>query len=333
MRVAVVGGGSWGTALAVHAARLGHPVALWVYEADLARRMSETRENDVFLPGVRLPEGVRPVSDQAEALAGAELAISAVPTHVNRRVWEEAGRHLPGGSLLVAVTKGIEERTLLIPTEVLAQVLGRGVHSRLVALSGPTFAREVGRGLPAAAVVASRDAGTARAAQEALSSDTFRLYTNRDLVGVEIAAALKNVIAIAVGMCDGLELGHNARAALITRGLAEIARLGEALGADPLTFQGLAGVGDLVLTCTGDLSRNRTLGMRIARGETLEGVTGSSPMVAEGVRTTRSALELAGKAGVDLPVAREVARILFEGKTPREGVSTLMGRAPREERG
>jgi glycerol-3-phosphate dehydrogenase (NAD(P)+) len=331
-RVAVVGGGSWGTALAVHAARLGHPVSLWVHEPELARRMAETRENGVFLPGVRLPEGVRPTHDQAGALAGAELAVSAVPSHVNRRVWEQAGAHLPPGCLLVAVTKGIEEGSLLIPTEVLAQVLGPGIRPRLAALSGPTFAREVGKGLPAAAVVAAQDGGTARAVQGALVSDTFRLYTNRDLTGVEVGGALKNVIAIAVGMCDGLDLGHNARAALITRGLAEIARLGEALGADPLTFQGLAGVGDLVLTCTGDLSRNRTLGMRLARGETLEQVTGSSPMVAEGVRTTRSALALAGKAGVDLPVARVVEGILFEGMPPRAGVAALMGRAPREER-
>jgi glycerol-3-phosphate dehydrogenase (NAD(P)+) len=332
-RTTVVGGGSWGTALAVHAARIGLPVSLWVYEADLAARMETARENDVFLPGISLPPGIRVDRDLAACLAGAELVISAVPSHVNRKVWTGAAAHLPPGALVAVVTKGIEEGSLKIPTEVLVEVLGDAVRPRVAALSGPTFAREVGRGLPAAAVVACEDAATAQAVQRALTSDTFRLYTNRDVVGVEVAASLKNVIAIAVGMCDGLELGNNARAALITRGLAEIARLGAALGADPLTFQGLAGVGDLVLTCTGDLSRNRTLGIRLARGETLAAVTGSTPMVAEGVRTTRSALELAAKAGVDLPVTRVVAGILFEGKPPREGVALLMGRAAREERG
>ncbi len=333
LRITVVGGGSWGTALAIHAARVGHPVRLWVYEADLCARMQERRENDVFLPGLTFPPNLACTPDLPAALAGAELVVSAVPSHVNRRVWSGAGKHLPPGALVAVATKGIEEETLLIPTAVLAEAVGEAVREgRVAAISGPTFAREVARGLPAAAVVACEDHDHALHVQQALNSESFRLYTSRDVIGVEVAASLKNVMAIGVGICDGMELGFNARAALMTRGLAEIARLGVALGADPITFQGLAGLGDLVLTCTGDLSRNRTLGLRLARGETLAAITASTPMVAEGVRTARSALGLAETVGVDLPVTREIQLILHQGKDPREGVASLMGRRPKEER-
>lgn len=330
-RIGIVGGGSWGTALAVHCAGNGIPVGLWVHEEDLAGRMSKTRVNDVFLPEVVLPPLVEPTSDFEECLAGAEMVMSAVPSHLARAVWKEAHSFLPVDAVLINATKGIEEETFLTSSGVLTESIGGNIESRLVTLSGPTFALEVARGLPAAAVVAGRDQTLGKRVQLTLTSDSFRFYTNQDPIGVEIAASLKNVMAIAVGICDGLALGYNARAALITRGLAEMARLGVALGADPLTFQGLAGIGDLVLTCTGDLSRNRTLGLRLGRGENLAQVTSSSPMVAEGVKTTRSALGLARREGVELPITEEIEKVLFESRNPHSALKALMARAPKGE--
>lgn len=330
-KIAVIGGGSWGTALAVHCARLGIPVSLWVFEEDLARRMARTRENDVFLPGIMLPSGIIPTVSLEECLAGAQMVLSVVPSHVIREVWDKARLFLPVDAIIVNATKGIEEGTYLTATGVLADTLGQEVLKRKVTLSGPTFAREVSMGLPAAAVIAGTDSRHNTGVQEVLAAETFRLYTNMDPIGVEIAGALKNVVAISVGMCDGLQLGLNARAALITRGLAEITRLGVALGAEPLTFQGLAGVGDLVLTCTGDLSRNRTLGLRLGRGEPLDEITGSSPMIAEGVRTTRSARGLAARAGVEMPITREVFMVLYEGKDARSALKSLLSRSLKEE--
>ena len=330
-RIGIIGGGSWGTALAAHCAGIGIPVGLWLHEEDLAKRMAKKRVNDVFLPGVVLPALVEPTADFEECLAGAEMVMSVVPSHLAREVWRGAHSFLPVDAVLINATKGIEEETFLTSDRVLAESIGGNVEDRMVTLSGPTFALEVARGLPAAAVVAGRNKALTEKVQMTLASDNFRLYTNSDPIGVEIAASLKNVIAIAVGICDGLGLGNNARAALITRGLAEMARLGMALGADPLTFQGLAGIGDLVLTCTGDLSRNRTLGLRLGKGENLTRITSSSPMVAEGVKTTRSALGLARREGVELPITEEIEKVLFESRDPLAALKVLMTRAPKGE--
>jgi glycerol-3-phosphate dehydrogenase (NAD(P)+) len=259
------------------------------------------------------------------------MVMSVVPSHIAREVWSEAHSYLPVDATLINATKGIEDRTYLTSSGVLAESIGGDVEHRMVTLSGPTFAGEVARGLPAAAVIAGNNPELANTVQLALNSESFRFYTNQDPIGVEIAASLKNVMAIAVGTCDGLGLGHNARAALITRGLAELARLGVALGADPLTFQGLAGVGDLVLTCTGDLSRNRTLGLRLGRGEKLADITSSTPMVAEGVKTTRSARGLARREGVEMPITEEIYEVLYSSRDVMQALKALMSRSPKKE--
>ena len=330
-RMGIIGGGSWGTALAIHCASVGMSVSLWVYEEDLARRMAETRENDVYLPNVTLPDAIRVTHSFEDCLAGAQMVMSVVPSHVSREVWSEAHSYLPVDATLINATKGIEDGTYLTSSGVLAESIGGDVEERMVTLSGPTFAREVVRGLPAAAVVAGHNGKLTKTVQLALNSESFRFYTNQDPIGVEVAASLKNVMAIAVGICDGLGLGHNARAALITRGLAELARLGVALGADPLTFQGLAGVGDLVLTCTGDLSRNRTLGLRLGKGEKLADITASTPMVAEGVKTTRSARGLARREGVEMPITEEIYEVLYSSRDAMQALKTLMSRSPKKE--
>ena len=327
----IIGGGSWGTALAIHCASVGMSISLWVYEEDLARRMAETRENDVYLPNATLPGAIEVTHSFKDCLAGAQMVMSVVPSHVSREVWSEAHSYLPVDATLINATKGIEDGTYLTSSGVLAESIGGDVEERMVTLSGPTFAREVVRGLPAAAVVAGHNGKLTSTVQLALNSENFRLYTNQDPIGVEVAASLKNVMAIAVGICDGLELGHNARAALITRGLAELARLGVALGADPLTFQGLAGVGDLVLTCTGDLSRNRTLGLRLGKGEKLADITASTPMVAEGVKTTRSARGLARREGVEMPITEEIYEVLYSSRDAMQALKTLMSRSPKKE--
>lgn len=327
----IVGGGSWGTALAIHCASVGMSVSLWVYEEDLARRMAETRENDVYLPNATLPGAIRVTHSFEDCLAGTQMVMSVVPSHLSREVWSEAHSYLPVDATLINATKGIEDGTYLTSSGVLAESIGGDIQNRMVTLSGPTFAREVARGQPAAAVIAGHNAELSSTVQLALISENFRFYTNQDPIGVEVAASLKNVMAIAVGICDGLQLGHNARAALITRGLAELARLGVALGADPLTFQGLAGVGDLVLTCTGDLSRNRTLGLRLGRGEKLADITASTPMVAEGVRTTRSARGLARREGVVMPITEEIYKVLYSSRDVGQALKALMSRSPKRE--
>jgi glycerol-3-phosphate dehydrogenase (NAD(P)+) len=330
-RIGIVGGGSWGSALAVHCGLLGISVGLWVHEEDLVKRMNESRENDIYLPGVTIPPTVEVTHSFEECLAGAAMVMSVVPSHLAREIWKDAHSYFPVDAVLINATKGVEESTFLTSSGVLAESIGGNVVERIVTLSGPTFAQEVAKGLPAAAVVAGHNMEIARRVQMTLNTDSLRLYTNKDPVGVEIAASLKNVMAIAVGICDGLQLGYNARAALITRGLAEMARLGVVLGADPLTFQGLAGIGDLVLTCTGDLSRNRTLGLRLGRGEKLEDITASSPMVAEGVKTARSALGLARREGVELPITEEINKVLYRGRSPLSALKALMKRTPKEE--
>ncbi len=326
--VAVVGGGSWGTALAVHLGRLGLEPRLWARDPTLVGLIRSRRENPWYLPDIPLPEALTVTPDLAEALDGVALVIVAVPSHVFDAIMEAAAPRLGGGTTILSATKGLEPERSRRMSEIAS---ARCPGSPIAVLSGPTFAREVALGLPAAAVVASADAQVATALQRRLSSPAFRLYTNRDVLGVEIGGALKNVMAIATGISDGLGLGENARAALITRGLAEITRLGVALGASPGTFAGLAGIGDLVLTCTGSLSRNHALGLALARGKTVEQARGETRMVAEGARTSRAATLLARQKGVSLPICQEVAAVLFEGKTPREALASLLQREYRAE--
>jgi glycerol-3-phosphate dehydrogenase (NAD(P)+) len=327
MTLAVVGGGSWGTALSAHLARRGVDVRLWVREPEIVDAITRTRRNAWYLSDVELPVAVRATGDLAQALDGARVVLIAVPSEFVAGLLKHVGR-LPSDVPIVSATKGLDPERHLRMTELIAD---RFPGAPIAALSGPTFAREVALGLPTACVVASGDEALARRLQDELGSREFRLYTNPDVVGVELGGALKNVIAIATGLADGLELGQNARAALITRGLAEITRLAVTLGAAPATLAGLAGVGDLVLTCTGGLSRNRALGMALAQGRTQAAVEGESRMIAEGARTVSSALALAGRHGVSLPICAEVGAVLFEGKPPATALAALLGRATRPE--
>ena len=330
-KVAVVGAGAWGTALADLLGRKGLEVHLWVYEPELAERMAETRENHLYLPDHRIAGAVRPSSDLEAVVDGAAVVVSVTPAQVVRGVMERAGAAIRPDAWVVSASKGIESDTLCLMHEVLTQVLPEPLHGRLAALSGPSFAAEVIRGVPTAVSLACPDPEGARTLQALFSGPTFRVYTLDDMVGVELGGALKNVIALAAGISDGLGFGFNSRAALITRGLAEISRLGVALGARPLTFLGLAGMGDLVLTCTGSLSRNRSVGLRLGRGEKLPDILGSMRAVAEGVKTTDAAVDLARRRGVDMPIAREVHAVLHGRKEPRQAVEDLMGRPSRRE--
>ncbi len=326
--VAVLGAGSWGTALAMHLGRGGVPVRLWARDPGLAASIRAARENPRYLPGLSLPDGVGVSGDAEEVLADSGTVVVAVPSHFVEAVLESVGPRVAPGAVLVSATKGLEPRQGLRMSELLARRLpGRPV----AVLSGPSFAREVAQARPTALVVACTDSAVAADLQRRLAGPTLRLYTNRDVVGVELGGALKNVMAIATGLVDGLGLGENARAALITRGLAEMVRLGTAAGAQPATFSGLAGLGDLVLTCTGSQSRNHALGREIARGRALGQVEAGTPMVAEGVRTVSSALRLAREVGVAMPICEEVAAVLFDGKPVAEALASLLAREPRPE--
>jgi len=327
-RVAVVGAGSWGTTLANLLCGRGEAVTLWAYEPEVAEEINRRHRNDLFLPDAPLLPQLAATTDLGAAVDGASLVISAGPSHAVRRVMTGAAPHLEAGAVVVSASKGLEPDTYKRMTEVLAEVLP---GAPVAALSGPTFSREVYERQPTAAVTASAAPDVARRAQQAISAPYFRLYTNDDVTGVELAGALKNVVAIAAGILDGLGMGNNSRAALITRGLAEIARLGVALGARPATFAGLAGMGDLLMTATGPLSRNRTLGIEIGKGKALEEVLARRLSVAEGVGTARAAVELAAKVGVELPIAREVASVLFEHKAPRQAIGDLMERSLKSE--
>ncbi len=327
MQTAVVGGGAWGTAIADLLARNGHPTTLWAREPDVIAEVNDAHRNTRFLSGASLHPGLRATDDVAGCVRRADLVVFAPPSHALRAVAAAARDVGPAATLAVA-TKGIERDTLLIMTDVVAsEIGGRAVG----AISGPSFAAEVAARQPTAIVAASRDPGAARCAQNALSSPEFRVYTHDDVVGVELGGALKNVIAVATGIAEGLGLGYNSRAALITRGLAEIARLGASLGASPSTFSGLAGVGDLVLTCTGALSRNRAVGLEIGRGRGLDDVLAGRETVAEGVVNTASAYALAEREGVDMPIVRAVHRVLFEAASPRDAIGELMARDLRAE--
>jgi glycerol-3-phosphate dehydrogenase (NAD(P)+) len=324
MNIGVIGAGSWGTTLADLLARKGHAVTLWVFEPDLAQRMAASRENDIYLPGFPLAEHLAVTADLAAVAAGRQMLVLVPPSQVMRAVVQQAAPHIAPGTLLVSAAKGIENDTLLPMSEVLTQILPAGLAANLAYLSGPSFAREVAAGMPTAVVAAAARPEVARQVQEAFSTETFRVYTNDDVVGVELGGALKNVIALAAGVSDGLGFGYNTRAALITRGLAEMTRLGVAMGASPATFAGLAGMGDLVLTCTGDLSRNRTVGMELGRGRKLEEVLAGMKMVAEGVKTTLAAYQLARRLAVEVPITEQMYLILYQGKEPRQAVADLM---------
>jgi glycerol-3-phosphate dehydrogenase (NAD(P)+) len=331
-RVAVIGAGGWGTALANLLAEKGLDVDLWVREEEVLRQIRDNRTNEVFLPGFRLSHRLRPVHSFKEALSGKQVALLAIPSHVFREVLAAIRPFLHPDISMVIATKGIENRTLMIMSQVAGELLDERYMAHLACLTGPSFAREVAQGYPTAVTVACRDMGHAGRLQRLFSTDFFRVYTAEDVIGAQLGGALKNVIAIAAGASDGLKFGENARAALITRGLAEMTRLGVAMGSHPHTFAGLAGLGDLVLTCTGDLSRNRTVGLKVGMGMDLEEVTRSMRMVAEGVKTARSAYELSVKMGVVMPITREVYRILYEGKNPKDAVRELMLRDLKAER-
>jgi glycerol-3-phosphate dehydrogenase (NAD(P)+) len=331
VNLAIIGGGGWGTALACVLAPKFDDVRLWMNEPDLAERIRETRINDVFLPGIQLPEKVRPESSLEAALAGADFVLSVMPSHVVREVYGRMAPYLSPNLRIVSATKGLETGTMLRMSEVIASVTGFG--SQIAALSGPTFAREVAEGNPTAVVVASKNQDLVGEIQTLFSGPTFRVYGSSDITGVEIGGALKNVVAIGAGISDGLKLGHNAIAALITRGLAEITRLAVALGAKAETLSGLAGLGDLVLTCTGDLSRNRQVGLQLAGGLKPAQIVDSTPMVAEGVKTTAVAMKLAESCGVELPIALEMHAVLNLGRSPEEAIRNLMSRTLRSEVG
>ena len=327
--VAVVGAGSFGTALAAHLAAAGHGVRLWARDAGLAADIRRRRTNPFYLPDIVLPPAVEATADIGAALAGAQMVVAAVPSHGLRRVMDAARAAIAPGTVVVSTTKGLEEGTLLTMSALLAETLGDGV--RIAVLSGPSFAAEVARGLPTAVVVAAADDDTVALVQEEFRTRYLRLYGSQDVIGVEIGGALKNVIAIAAGMVEGIGLGANAQAGLITRGLAEITRLAVALGGRRETLAGLAGLGDLVLTCTGALSRNRHVGIELAAGRGLDEVVGSMKMVAEGVRTTEAALALGSRYGVELPIASQIADVLTGRKDAREALKELMLRPQRAE--
>jgi glycerol-3-phosphate dehydrogenase (NAD(P)+) len=329
--VTILGAGSWGTALAVHLARLGRDVRLWARNGDLAARLESARENATYLPGVSLPPSLHATSDLGQAAAGAAMVVFVSPSSSIRGLAEAVQPHLDPGAVLVTAAKGVEQDTRLTMSAVLDDVLGHHHKARVAALSGPSFAREVGHGVPTAVTAAARDVAIAEAVQQTFNGQTLRVYTSTDVIGVEIGGAVKNVIAVAAGVSDGLGFGHNSRAALITRGLAEITRLAVRLGADRQTLAGLSGLGDLVLTCTGDLSRNRTVGLRLGRGERLSDIVASMTEVAEGVRNTRSVRDLAQSVAVEMPITEQMYLLLYEDKSPRQVVIDLMTRGLKRE--
>jgi len=329
--IAIVGGGGWGTALAITMARLERDVRLWVYEPYLVETMIATGENPIYLPSVRIPPSVRVSNSVEEVLAGVRIVILAVPSHVYRQVFSHILPLLNGDMWFVSATKGIENETLMRMSEVIADVARPRFVPCVAAISGPTFALEVARGEPTALVVASPDESLRLYLQRELSAPRFRLYTNPDLIGVEISAAVKNIIAIAAGVVEGLGLGSNPAAALITRGLAEMTRLVVACGGRRETLSGLAGLGDLVLTAYGSLSRNRRVGVALGQGKNIDEVLSSTRMVAEGVKTAKSTVALARRLNVEMPIAEKMYAVLYEGMKPQDAIDDLMERKLREE--
>jgi glycerol-3-phosphate dehydrogenase (NAD(P)+) len=332
-KIAIIGGGSWGTALAIvlTRSRRPHDIALWVREADICESLCTRRVNEVFLPGFEVPRKVRVTNDLGEALREAGIMLGVMPSAHARAMYTQMLPHLEPRMVFVSATKGLEHTMLKRMTEVLSEVVSSKFQPRVAALSGPTFAREAARGDPTAVVIASSDPEVSASVQEALSGPTFRLYTNDDVAGVELGGAVKNVIAIAAGVCEGLGFGHNTIAALITRGLTEMTRLACALGARRETLAGLAGMGDLVLTCTGALSRNRTVGVELGKGRKLDDIVGAMRMVAEGVGTTAATVELARKMRVEMPITEQMYAVLYQGRAPRDAIRELMERQLKHE--
>jgi len=329
--IAIIGGGAWGTGLAIVLGRKGtHRVRLWAHEADVCESIAQRHVNEKFLPGRAIPDSVTATNDLAEALSGAQIVVSVMPSQHCRALFERMQPFIPSRAQIVSATKGLEESSLQRMTEVITQILG-STHA-VGALSGPTFAVEVARGDPSAITIASQNADLLRTVQSEFSDPSFRVYTNNDVIGVELGGALKNIIAIAAGICDGLGFGHNSAAALITRGLAEMTRLVVACGGRADTMAGLAGLGDLVLTCTGGLSRNRSVGVELGRGRKLaEIIAGMHGAVAEGVFTTTAAVGLAHARGVEMPITEQMHAILHQGKSPREAIQVLMSRTGKSE--
>ncbi len=330
-QLAILGAGSWGTALSIVLAPRFETVRLWAHEPELVSRMDATRQNDLYLPGFQLPANVLPTNDFATALAGTSIILGVTPSHHLRRVFTQILPYLAPEVSFVSAAKGIENGTLMRMSEVIRDVLPLRNEPKIAVLSGPTFAREVASGQPTAVVISSEDHQFAALIQAAFSGPTFRLYTNADPIGVEVGAALKNVIAIGAGICQGLHLGSNAVAALVTRGLAEISRLAVAMGGDPRTLSGLAGLGDLVLTCNGELSRNRKVGIALAEGLTLDNILASTNAVAEGVQTTYAAVDLAKKYGTEMPIIEQMYAVLRLNRPPKEAIRELMERSLKRE--
>ena len=329
--IGVIGAGGWGTALAKLLCEKGHDVTLWCHGEQSYREIQETKENRSYLPGITLPPALKISRSLKEAAGKKTTLFLAVPSHNVREVMESAAPHAQPDSILACATKGIEEGKLITMGEVLGEIFGAASKQRHAFLSGPTFALEVARGLPAAVTVAALNEAVGRNIQETLSTQNLRVYTSRDVVGVQMGGVVKNVIAIAAGISDGLGLGLNARAALVTRGLAEMTRLAVKMGGDPLTLSGLPGLGDLILTCTGDLSRNRGVGLQIAQGEKLGEILSGMRMVAEGIKNTRSVYLLARRLAVEMPIVEQMYRVLYEGKKPLEAVRDLMQRSLKAE--
>ncbi len=325
--IAVIGAGSWGTTLAGLLHEKGYDVALWAREQEVADEINTAGTNSLYFPGMDLPQGLRATSNIGEAVNKARYILNVVPTQFTRAVFQEAAGHISKDAVIISASKGIEQKTLLTVSEILASVTGR----KIAALSGPSFAKEVIKKYPTAVTLAAEDLDTALLLQEIFTTPFFRVYTHADIIGVELGGALKNVIAIASGISDGLGLGHSSRAALITRGLVEITRLGRAAGADPMTFSGLSGLGDLVLTCTGPLSRNYTVGINLGKGMKLSDILASTRSVAEGVATALSAYELSRKKQVEMPIVEQVYEVLYKDKDPETAVRSLMNRALKAE--
>ena len=329
--VAVIGAGSWGTALANLLAKKGHTVRMWSYEADVAAAINDAHENTKYMKGFELAPTLSASTNLEEVVSGADAVLSISPAQHVRGVMAQAAPFIGENTLVISASKGIELGTLKTMAHVLAEVLPKGVAASSVYLSGPSFALEVARELPTAVTIAGRQQDAAERAQQLFQTPYFRAYTSDDVIGIELGGALKNVIAVAAGMGVGLGLGHNATAALITRGLAEISRLGVQLGANPLTLAGLSGMGDLILTCTGDLSRNRHVGVELGRGRPIAEILGEMVQVAEGVQTSRAAYMLAEQSDIEMPIVAEVYAVIFEGRTAREAVENLMLREPKPE--
>ncbi len=331
IQIGVIGAGSFGTAMAIHLAKNGYPVMLWANDPNVAEIIRTQRENKTYLPGILLPENIQATHLLKEAVHNKQLVLQVNPSHAARDVMAKAVPLLGDQTVILNCTKGLENGTLLTMSQLLTEILPASSHNQLAFLSGPSFAREVALGAPTAVTIASKNLESAKFCQKIFSNPRFRVYTTDDIVGSELASALKNVIAIAAGISDGLGFGHNTRAALITRGMAEILRLGKKMGANEMTFLGLSGMGDLVLTCTGDLSRNRSVGIQLGQGKKLEEILSSMKMIAEGVKTAKAAWGLAKKHGIDMPIIEQVYLVIFEGKDPRTAVYDLMTRETKSE--